>query len=548
MGGRGGPAGSLFSQAVSGLRQDGSRPLRVAPVERERLPPPQRAPLTKLKRAAVARTERSRPEGESTAGHFAQIVKAARARARAEEEDRRERLASRSPPQREESPKADSPEPEEQPKPRKTLRRKSGDSHRRSSAVNALELGADAALRGASPCSPEEAESPPVRTPPVRAEAPAKPRKAAGVVRRSRKSSGQLSKKRACSRSSDTSPAAVRSNALKRPRVSKTAVGTAAAPPAAEPTSPSPVASPKSGGTPQKPVISPADEGTFQTAVLERLRSMCGEHEDAQVLAEYVVVMVAGNKHREEMSVELKPFFAHQTQAESFVDWVEECKWKFLTGGPSPVKPSGDPPQSPSASPEPSAAVSSRSVPAGAGVFEIPPARGMQSSQTRRPATFTPAVSPLGHSRAQLAPNHDVFTTPTRGAASVPVKPGPHVAVTSRVVLQPHPDHALASSPPAAAQRRSVASPGGTTADGGGHLSKAAAASRIVTVGSVKREKNQLLESMTKQLQTILTKLKDTGLNDETREKYQALAANIQMQMGKITKPVAQPGPVRRRM
>jgi len=46
-----------------------------------------------------------------------------------------------------------------------------------------------------------------------------------------------------------------------------------------------------------------------------------------------------------------------------------------------------------------------------------------------------------------------------------------------------------------------------------------------------------LLENMTKQLQLILMKLNDKTLNDEMRERYQALAQNIQMQMAKISRP-----------
>lgn len=91
--------------------------------------------------------------------------------------------------------------------------------------------------------------------------------------------------------------------------------------------------SPQGSSSPMPMSLEP---GNFQTVVLNRLRSLCGETEDAKVLAEYIVVMVAGNKSRVEMAVELKPFFQDQAQAESFVEWVEECKWKFLTGGPAP--------------------------------------------------------------------------------------------------------------------------------------------------------------------------------------------------------------------
>jgi len=64
-----------------------------------------------------------------------------------------------------------------------------------------------------------------------------------------------------------------------------------------------------------------------------------------------------------------------------------------------------------------------------------------------------------------------------------------------------------------------------------------AAVAKSSTVTPARREKNELLESMTKQLQLILSKLNDKSLNDETREKYQTLAQTIQLQMAKITKP-----------
>jgi hypothetical protein len=236
--------------------------------------------------------------------------------------------------------------------------------------------------------------------------------------------------------------------------------------------------------------------GGFQAAVLERLKQLCGDHEDAHVLAEYIVVMVAGNKGREDMAEEMKPFFSDKVQADSFVTWVEECKWKFLTGGPSPI-----------------------GVPkAGVAVGSSPPQQAK--------VAVSPTMTGLETSR--LAAQARIVEQRT-------VRPRPHVAVTSRVVLQPNP-HFDAAPSPLPVKTAAIVSPGKTTY---------AKASSPKPFSGNKREKNELLENMTRQLQTILTKLQDPNLNDETREKYQALAQNIQTQMAKISKP--QPVPLRRR-
>jgi len=82
---------------------------------------------------------------------------------------------------------------------------------------------------------------------------------------------------------------------------------------------------------------------------------------------------------------------------------------------------------------------------------------------------------------------------------------GPQVVVTSQAVVQPNSD--LEASPPA-----------------------------VVARGK-SDPFNDLLERMTKQLQQILTKLSDRSLSGETREKYDTLAQNIQLQIAKISKP-----------
>lgn len=285
------------------------------------------------------------------------------------------------------------------------------------------------------------------------------------------------------------------------------------APPPASPAArrrPKPVVPQLAASPPGRPATSAASSphqamalspnSGFQAAVNEKLKNLCGEHEDAKVLAEYIVVMVAGNKGREDMTAELRPFFPDQGQTNQFVDWVEECKWKFLTGGPSPkLTFKGGSLQRAGAA----------QLPNGAGEAAAPgrPQNGQGSSSRALLESQRPAPPSLPSQRMS-----------------------PHVAVTNRVVLQPNPSFDTQPSrqgaPVAASPRPQV--------------TKASTPSKTITSGNpAKREKNELLENMTRQLQVILTKLNDRNLNDETREKYQALAQSIQTQMTKISRPQA---------
>eukprot|EP00747_Dinoflagellata_sp_TGD_P022372 gnl/TRDRNA2_/TRDRNA2_129061_c0_seq1.p1 gnl/TRDRNA2_/TRDRNA2_129061_c0~~gnl/TRDRNA2_/TRDRNA2_129061_c0_seq1.p1 ORF type:complete len:285 (+),score=73.65 gnl/TRDRNA2_/TRDRNA2_129061_c0_seq1:25-855(+) len=275
------------------------------------------------------------------------------------------------------------------------------------------------------------------------------------------------------------------------------------------------------------------------------------------------------------MAVELKPFFQDQGQADSFIEWVEECKWKFLTGGPSPAQ-TGSPTANANSPSQAAARAPTAASPAQAALAASPPTAAV-TLLTEATAT-TAAVA-----RARLTPNpvHDHYR-PTPAVPALPVRPGPHVAVTSRCVLQPNPDFTVAlkaATPPPPASPKPLPPTSGSAAafskaaiEQLEQKQKAAAQQRllqqqqakaspkanslkvangssvsVVSVPSnpVKREKNELLENMTKQLQLILTKLNDKGLTDDTREKYQAMAQSIQMQMAKITKP--QTAPPRRR-
>jgi len=230
-------------------------------------------------------------------------------------------------------------------------------------------------------------------------------------------------------------------------------------------------------------VNSPVEEsgsssGGFQQVVLERLRLLCKDIEGAEVLAEYIVAMVAGNKSRHDVATELEPFFEDFAQANNFAQWVEEVKVKFLTGSP---------------------------LPKSKGQAQTPP----------------PPNNQLG----QRATGSGVPTA------------GPHVAVTARAVLQPSPS--FSSDPPTAVSVSAALNP---QMRGGSIASSPQQAVRSVAAASPKvNNKKSLLENMTRQLQTILTKLNDPNMNDETREKYQALAQSVQSQMAKVSGPPPKP-------
>mmetsp|Transcript_8727 Transcript_8727/g.15748 ORF Transcript_8727/g.15748 Transcript_8727/m.15748 type:complete len:452 (-) Transcript_8727:108-1463(-) len=292
--------------------------------------------------------------------------------------------------------------------------------------------------------------------------------------------------------------------------------------------------------------------GSFQDAVLERLKSLCGDSEDATVLAEYVVIMCAGNKGREEMVAELIPFFGEdQAQAQSFIQWVEECKWKFLVGAEVPSALTSRPPEVATA-------------PAGARAK----AAHVDSANAATPAPPAAIESP------PRKPQSQIFRQPS------PIHPGPHVAVTSKCVLQPSPAFeaeqkqtsgtsvfAQVPTMPTARARAAVTAKVledvKHPATVGPAFSKAAAAAKVVksplrslsvvatsgTVVNPKQQKASLAENMTKQLREIVSKLSDKTLSAEVRVKYQRMAQTLQAQLTKITsenKPPSKPARTRR--
>mmetsp|Transcript_45638 Transcript_45638/g.85196 ORF Transcript_45638/g.85196 Transcript_45638/m.85196 type:complete len:471 (-) Transcript_45638:78-1490(-) len=242
--------------------------------------------------------------------------------------------------------------------------------------------------------------------------------------------------------------------------------------------------------------LSELDQTGLQEAVLERLRSLCDKDVDPKVLAEYIVVLAQMNKGPDHLSGELEAFFSDKASLESFVKWVEDCKWSFVPGG-SPTK--------------------TRSMP------QTSNGKGSQPVDFWGPA-------PTGDKTLEGSAAGPKSVR--RG--SYPGTAGPHVAVTSRVVLQPNPN--FDASPAKAPTSTSV--------------SKVAAKVPARTTPyamppphSAEAQKVHLLGDLTKTLQTILTKLQDRELPDSQRERYQAMADKIHIRI----KAINLPGAARRR-
>lgn len=418
-----------------------------------------------------------------------------------------------------------------------------------SKGVNALKLTGEAALRSASPCSPEPSTDRPAK----KQKAVAKQAKTTAQAKvqgrgggygggkagsdaqpTSDESSSDESEQKPSSDEeeedssddSDSGPAApppatkrqIPAPAAAPPSAKKRKAGTAAAVAAAS-TAPEPAAaSEREAGTAAVPKAAPPGEFSFQEIVLERVKTLCGDHDDAKVLAEYIVVMVSGHRSREDMAGELKPFFQDQVQAEEFVEWVEAQKYRFLTGH--------------------APAQSSAAVPKAEG--------SAPSNQSRRPASN---VLPVDFWGAPVRPPPPATQSQPSRQAAGSVTRGQHVAVTNKIRLSPNPEFdedkgqqasrgstVAAFSKAAVAAARAAQSPLAKLPSPLAGSPQPQAASPPAA-SPVKRE--QLLEKMTKQLQEILAKLNDKSLNDETREKYQALAQSIQTNVAKITKPQA---------
>lgn len=423
---------------------------------------------------------------------------------------------------------------------------------RKKIAVNALSMGPEA--RGVSPCSARtfgSGTSPDSR---------GSPEASCDDRHSSTGSSGRGSERSKAASSSSSSPVRVHKQVppRKRPRgpvkpvAQPLLVRAAAAAKKSFASSPSNVAalSRQPATQPHATKVDPAErERGFEAAIADKMRSLCGEHENAEVLAEFIVAMVDEGRGNNEMTAELKPFF--QEQAESFVKWVDECKSKILLGKGSPSKnKAGSGRQAQPTNPTEAALTALRGKNAavvdvlGGGAAAATPAIPIPLKSSGLPGRTANSRSTSASSTPVVSPASSPSFSPPLG--TIAVLPGPHVAVTNRVVLQPNPDFAGNSAPAtelregaaAVAKPRVVPSrPPIANGKTNATLFQVAAATNF-TVSKV--NKNDLLENMTKQLQTILTKLSDKSLNDEMRERYQALAQNVQMQMAKISRPQAQ--------
>eukprot|EP00435_Cladocopium_sp_Y103_P018314 s367_g4.t1 len=204
------------------------------------------------------------------------------------------------------------------------------------------------------------------------------------------------------------------------------------------------------------------------------------------------LILAEGPDH---LSGELEAFFSDKALLQSF-----DSKWSFVPGG-QPLKPL-------------------RSTQAGKGAQQID-LRGL---------------APDTNGTARLAKNVEAAS-----AGPKTVRQGPHVAVTSRVVLQPNPNFDI--TPPVA--KAPVSSPIKSP------VSKAdAPTTRVMPYTlppphSAEAQQVQLLGEFTKTLQSILTKLQNPELDDSQREKYQAMADKIHSKIKTIK--LAGSAPARRR-
>ncbi|CAJ1377070.1 unnamed protein product [Effrenium voratum] len=275
--------------------------------------------------------------------------------------------------------------------------------------------------------------------------------------------------------------------------------------------------------------LSELDQSGLQDAVLDRLRSLCDKDVDPKVLAEYIVVLAQMNKGSDHLSGELEAFFSDKALLDSFVRWVEESKWTFVPGGqplkPVRLQPTKGAPQVDFWGPAPEA--NGRFSRALAKPVEAGPKTVRQGGCLKCTSFFlgvqgahTPisVPSPVGFRFKEFGGSFHFSHQQS----------GPHVAVTSRVVLQPNPNFDTApTSPPPKAPVSPVK----------------AAVSRVPfntpPPYTAEAQQVQLLGELTKTLQTILTKLQDRELPDSQRERYQNMADKLHSQIKTIKLPAA---------
>eukprot|EP00747_Dinoflagellata_sp_TGD_P036952 gnl/TRDRNA2_/TRDRNA2_138799_c1_seq1.p1 gnl/TRDRNA2_/TRDRNA2_138799_c1~~gnl/TRDRNA2_/TRDRNA2_138799_c1_seq1.p1 ORF type:complete len:451 (+),score=95.87 gnl/TRDRNA2_/TRDRNA2_138799_c1_seq1:79-1353(+) len=227
----------------------------------------------------------------------------------------------------------------------------------------------------------------------------------------------------------------------------------------------------------------------LKESVLRHLHTMCGKTEDAEVLAEFVVVMVTERKTPSEMIKEIAEF---HDQAEPFVIWVEKTKEEILARARREARMMAD-------------SISDSNT----GAVQV----GAQSKTPRRAQ-----LRPNPHSGDAPRPGHNGSARVLEKDASSEKR---FFVVNDRLVLQPNAQHGGNGTVSSEAAGLGGASSGSCSVAG--------------PAQSPAERKMELLAKMTQQLKGILSKLSTKGLDDDARERFQTMAQSIQMQMASLT-------------
>lgn len=214
------------------------------------------------------------------------------------------------------------------------------------------------------------------------------------------------------------------------------------------------------------------EQNEFKAKVRNQIRLLPVDvdHHDAEMVVDFIALMLENNKTRKEMVEELGSFLKDHTS--SFVDWIEVCKMETLSS--------------------------------------------CRSSKVEK-----------ARPRAQLTANTmgdpPVFQDSQKG------KETDYVVVTKKIVLQP-------SGQANRSGRSRSRSSSATHSASSGSSSAAEGEAEAVPDGPTADEKRMtLLSEFTTKLQVILSKLSDKSLDDLSREKYQALAEQIQSNISKVS-------------
>jgi len=223
------------------------------------------------------------------------------------------------------------------------------------------------------------------------------------------------------------------------------------------------------------------EQQQLKVDILKQLRRHVQVKQDeAEVLAEFIFVLVDQKKSRTEMISELSLM---NKEAVPFVGWLEKQKAQLLAARPPPA----------SAKP--------------AVVAASPP-----------PAPPPPPPPPSGADMAQAGTPHASSTEQQGSSKRRSDRRGAFadddalVVITERLVLQPNREHGAA----AAAQVRELTP-------------------EQKKMEEANQKKLELIGEMTKKLQVILHRLSDKTLDDATKERYQSLAQTIQTQMSTLS-------------